>query len=88
MGPNLLKQFPKDSKRVYFPWEDVFASMSEKPERVKETAQPCKSCGGKVLSIYFSSPSWTWEKLCGKAGTMLICPSCVEQLDFCLEIMN
>lgn len=44
--------------------------------------------GVQLIQVYFSSPSWTWEKLCGRAGNMLICPKCHTQQEFMLTLMN
>ncbi len=77
-----------DRPGEYFPWRDVLASMYEKPEKVEILSETCPDCGGRLVSFYFSSPTWTWMHLCGRAGTMTICPDCPKQLDFNLEIMN
>ena len=73
---------------VYFPWEYVFDSMLNYPEKVCLSYETCPDCGEQLIQVYFSSPSWTWEQLCGRAGDMLICPKCHEQKDFFLRIMN
>ena len=73
---------------VYFPWEDVFDSMLNHSEKVCLSSETCPDCGERLIQVYFSSPSWTWEKLCGRAGNMLICPKCHTQQEFMLTLMN
>lgn len=38
--------------------------------------------------VYFRSPDWTWQHLCGRAGWMLWDPSTGEQFAFHLTVMN
>lgn len=38
--------------------------------------------------IYFSSPPWTWEQLCGREGWLLYAPATKEQLEFVMTVMN
>ena len=38
--------------------------------------------------VYFRSPDWTWQNLCGRAGWMLWDPSTGEQFCFQLGIMS
>ena len=75
-------------EEVYYPWEDVFASMMKSPEKVSLSSETCPDCGERLIQLYFSSPDWTWRELCGRAGDMLICPKCHEQKEFFLRIMN
>ena len=79
---------PEKARMVYYPWQDVLASMCVNPDRVYITKETCLDCGGKLFRLYFSSPRWTWKHLCGRAGTMTICVSCPKQVTFSLEIMN
>ena len=54
-------------------------------------AVPCSKCGAspdKLTWIRFTSPAWTWKKLCGRAGWLTICESCHLQIDFFKEVMN
>ena len=82
-----IKSTASNEKR-FFPWEDVYASMKKEPEKVAVTRVACPDCGKSLVKLYFSSPDWTWRQLCGRAGAMLVCPSCGTQEDFTLEIMN
>ena len=79
---------PESGKKIYFPWDDVLNSMVKYHERVSCSNDVCPECGRNCLRIYFSSPDWTWQQLCGRAGTMVICNHCPKQIDFRLEIMN
>ena len=38
--------------------------------------------------IYFSSPDWTWQRLCGREGWLLYDPETKTQLDFVMTVMN
>ncbi len=42
----------------------------------------------KFKWIYFDSPGWTWQQLCGRAGPMSICSDCGCLVEFICEIMN
>lgn len=81
-------QTTASNEKRYFPWEDVYASIVKEPDKVTAAKKVCSDCGQPLVRLYFSSPKWTWQHLCGRAGTMLICPSCGMQVDFALEIMN
>lgn len=77
------------NKMILYPWEDVLASMYKYPEKVATVNdQNCPHCGGQLIKLYFMSPGWTWSELCGRGGYMIICPDCIEQIDFNLTIMN
>ena len=82
-----LKSTASNEKR-YFPWEDVYASMEKEPDKVTVARMLCPDCEQPLVKLYFSSPDWTWRQLCGRAGTMIVYPSCGTQEDFTLEIMN
>jgi hypothetical protein len=82
-----------------FPWSEVESSRAdvELQRRAKEEAASdamvfqlilCPCCNRPVTWIYFSSPSWTWEKHCGRAGWLGICDPCRMQVDFSLVVMN
>ncbi len=74
--------------KLIFPWEDVFASMKKYPEKVCLSSGTYPDCGERLIQLYFSSPDWTWEQRCGRAGDMLVCPQCHAQKDFILKILN
>ena len=73
-----------------FPWEDVKACMDKKiPARAEHL--PCPFCGKTSENlewIEFNSPTWTWQKLCGRRGPLSICPDCHCQVEFICEVMN
>lgn len=86
------------AEQGFFPWEDVEASerrTDHRPERdvadLMPGAQACHKCarpGADLKWVYFSSPDWTWEHLCGRAGWLSICEPCHLQVEFFLEVMN
>ena len=83
-----------DIEEAYFPLEDVEACMnSEESARVKPEPNhhSCPLCGKpseELKWIYFDSPGWTWQKLCGRAGHMSICPDCGCIVEFICMLMN
>lgn len=82
-------KYARLNKLILYPWEDVLASMYKYPEKVTTVNdERCPKCSGQLIKLYFMSPDWTWSKLCGRAGYMIICPDCIEQIDFNLEVMN
>lgn len=85
-----------------FAWDDIQASRANDALQSEhdashakalwaKAAKPCPRCGGNgdALSwVYFSTPEWTWQKLCGREGWIVVCDSCRQQTDFFLTIMN
>ena len=71
-----------------FPWKDVALSLLKYPERVKFDYDACPDCGNERIKLYFHSPRWTWAKMCGRAGNMVICPHCRLQTSFECSVMN
>ena len=51
-------------------------------ERIGGGADP------RIDWIYFRSPEWTWEALCGREGWLLRDPGSGEQLEFVQTAMN
>lgn len=54
-------------------------------------AKRCPGCDrapSELTWIYFSSPAWTWEQLCGRAGWLGLCPCCRMQVEFFMDVMN
>jgi hypothetical protein len=80
-----------------FPWPDVEASQTTPitdpmlmptPMPAHLGDQTCPCCSAPLTWIFFRSPSWTWRKLCGRAGWLAICERCHLQVDFRLTLMN
>jgi hypothetical protein len=54
-------------------------------------SHPCPYCGksaNKLSWLYYRSPQWTWQSLCGQAGWMSVCEDCKKPVDFFLEKMS
>ena len=87
---SLIKQMNKvcDENKRIFPWKDVVASINEQEFAPIIINHKCDKCKKNTVVVYFVSPAWTWEKLCGRAGYLVICPHCIEQLDFSCTVMN
>jgi hypothetical protein len=83
-----------------FPLEDVIASIKDRALQNRQFAElDVEDYRGRledkvVLApkeycwVYFQSPPWTWETLCGRAGWMVIDVQICKQKAFFLEIMN
>lgn len=69
----------------YFPWEDVEPCITEK---AIELETKCLQCGHPKKEVFFKSPDWTWEDLCGCKGILTICEHCKIQFDFRCTGMN
>lgn len=85
---DFMAKIPVYAKHCFFSWEDVFASMITRPEKVWYLNDTCPDCGGRLVELEFRSPSWTWRELCGSQGPMTICIDCPLPKEFRLEIMN
>jgi hypothetical protein len=49
----------------------------------------CPECGSADLAwFWFSSPVWTWQNLCGRAGVVAFCDRDQRQVAFELRLMN
>lgn len=69
--------------------KDIRDSIAKYPEKVFwPKDKVCKHCGKRIVSLYYESPAWTWEQLCGRAGLLYICPYCKEDDHFECELMN
>lgn len=71
-----------------YPWKHVAISMFRFPERITLDYDRCPDCGHSRIRIYFHSPEWTWTKMCGVGGDMIICPECKIQAEFNETIRN
>lgn len=86
--------------RGFFPWGDVEAcrGLTPTPRGTEDAhASPpvaeegCLGCGrppAELEWLYFSSPGWTWARLCGRAGWLAICPDCEHPIEFRMTMMN
>lgn len=81
-------KFPNCAKNVFFPWRDILACMHTKHEYLSLSESVCPECGEHLITFHYTSPVWTWNSLCGRAGLMRICPGCPKQVDFVLTMMN
>jgi hypothetical protein len=84
----------RDISDAYYPLKDVEACFDTEMS-AKMTAVPnhrfCPLCGKpseELKWIYFDSPKWRWENLCGRCGPMSICPDCGCLVEFICILMN
>ena len=82
-----MNKYPECARKVFFSWRDVLACMIAKQKLVLSESV-CPDCGERMVVFYYTSPAWTWNSLCGRAGVITICPSCPKQVDFVLTMMN
>lgn len=87
------------ARQGFFPWEDVEAAERNSQLQSQHPLHPefprdgiaCPGCGTaseQLTWFYFSSPDWTWRRLCGRAGWIAVCKPCRMQVNFVLEMMN
>jgi hypothetical protein len=81
-------KYPECAKNVFFPWYDILAYMFSKHKHLPLSERTCPDCGERMVVFHYTSPVWSWNSLCGRAGFMTICPSCPKQVDFVLTLMN
>lgn len=81
-------KYPECARNVYFPWRDVLACMFSKYKHLVLSERVCPDCGKRMIVFHYTSPAWTWNSLCGRAGIMTICPSCPKQVKFSLTMMT
>jgi hypothetical protein len=88
-------------ERGFFPWTDVdacrgasspshFSSARPRPHG-DDTLEGCHGCGRPATQLEwlcFSSPGWTWRRLCGRAGWMGICADCRYQIHFFMDVLS
>lgn len=67
-------------------WQHVSECLKRSPRPIQLTDQ-CE-CGCNLVAIRFCSPSWTWEKMCGRKGVIIICPKCLRAIDYRITEMN
>ena len=70
-----------------YAWSHVHESL-QRYRSILISEKKCPECGKKTVYIYFRSPSFTWESLCGTAGALEICPNCVKQVKYIEESRN
>lgn len=81
-------KYPQCAKNGFFPWRDILACMFTKHKHLVLSERVCPDCGERMIVFHYTSPTWTWNSLCGRAGYMTICPSCPKQIKFLLTMMN
>jgi hypothetical protein len=84
-----------------FPWADVDAARddtrlqggrdAEKARTHYGSEARCPKCsrpGDELAWVYFRSPAWTWQSLCGREGWLAVCDDCRAQAAFFLTFMS
>lgn len=76
------------------PWEDVYKCLKNLFGHYSVTTQVrwsplrCDKCYRHTIVFHFHTPIEVWERMCGRAGMMHLCPYCPRQVDFLCEYMN
>jgi len=88
----LIKRFPIVVEKARKEGSRLAKEELEKAKkRLREKIASCPDCQRSFDEMeisYFSSPQWTWEHLCGRAGWKVYCPHCKKEAYFELVIMN
>ena len=84
-----------------FPWDHVESARNDAELQAKNDSKwarlnygenvKCPNCnrsGDQLSWYYFSSPSSTWRNLCGRAGWIVVCEPCHQQVQFFSTFMN
>lgn len=70
-------------------WRDLAPPAGTFQEMVSEfLAEHPGTCLASAEWVYFRSPEWTWQNMCGRAGWMLWDPSTGEQFVFRMTVMS
>lgn len=67
---------------------DILDNLNRHRESVDLSDKRCPDCGHEMITFFVSSPGWTWQRLCGRAGRLTYCPNCKSQHGFWCQIMN
>lgn len=68
--------------------DDITDNLRRHRETAELSGIKCPDCGHHMIRFFVSSPAWTWQKLCGRAGILTYCPNCKSQHGFLLQMMN
>lgn len=68
--------------------DDITDNLKRHRETAELSGIKCPDCGHHMIRFFVSSPAWTWQKLCGRAGILTYCPNCKSQHGFLLQMMN
>jgi len=68
--------------------DDITDNLRRHRETAELSSIKCPDCGHHMIRFFVSSPAWTWQKLCGRAGILTYCPNCKSQHGFLLQMMN
>lgn len=67
-------------------WRHIAECLKRHPRPIQLKDQ-CE-CGCNTASVHFCSPLWTWEKMCGRKGVIIICPKCLRVINCRITEMN
>lgn len=68
--------------------DDITDNLRRHRDTAELSAVKCPDCGQHMIRFFVSSPAWTWQNLCGRAGILTYCPNCKSQHGFWLQMMN
>ena len=70
-----------------YPLEDMIENLRDPKQRKRNEIEEKNGKADKYY-IHFTSPSWTWEMLCGRSGVYTIDATSLKALNFELGLMN
>ena len=68
--------------------DDITDNLRRHRDTAELSAVKCPDCGHHMIRFFVSSPAWTWQNLCGRAGILTYCPNCKSQHGFWLQMMS
>lgn len=68
--------------------DDITDNLRRHRETAELSGVKCPDCGHHMIRFFVSSPAWTWQELCWRAGILTYCPNCKSQHGFLLQMMN
>ena len=87
--PEHVARSARDAELQAHAWRDLKPPEGTFDQMVEDAlAEEPGLCLRAAEWVYFRSPDWTWEALCGRAGWMLWDPSTGEQFAFRLTVMS
>jgi hypothetical protein len=68
--------------------EDLDGAFRADLEGIRRAAVADRAAPESARWVYFSSPAWTWQQLCGREGWLLFDETTRTQHAFLMTVMN
>jgi len=86
--PFIREKYPVICNEGHLNADEVIDILKERYLPEARRCPCCETDPDKLSWVYFRSPGWTWEMLCGRAGILTICNECRVQVDFFMISMS